>query len=655
MQKLTRILRRPELSSGSSQRFALIALPGCAAVLLAGLTWTNALAQGLPGAKALKSGKGFSVSEYYKPQETQMKSMLEGARFQLLPGGQIQLTEGKRQTFRETGELDTVMEAPICIYDQAAGLLSSTNTVQMRAADGRFAIFGTGFVWRQTNSTLNISSAVHTQVRGNLVVPSAASNPQPPTGDAQSATEIFSERLDYATPTGLAIYRDAVRVLATNLTLLSDLLTVKLPRDQQPLEDIVAENNVQLEYLLREDADATRLQATAQRAVYAVQSGRITLTGAPAWRAGLREGRGDQLLLDRSNQVFQSVGQAWLKLQGQSLPTPGAMPSRAPAAAGRTNGRQSLEISSDRYEIRTNLAVFHDGVKVIDLQDNRPHGSLVCRELTATFAGTNQLQQLVAEGEVVIEQPEGRFTGDRAVYTAATGLLELTGHPTWQAGLRSGRGDRVTIRYLRQEMDVSGHAYLRLPTDELGQAAGAGMTTASTAPKSKNATGSRTNEFAEVFSDAYTLSILAQTGDFRGGVYATHPQLNYACEHLTVHFPQGDNAVRGMEASQAVSFDLVDEKQQKVHGIGDQASYSYSVLGKVTNDVLRLTGNPAVLMMLTKTNNLEITNGTLRNNLIILDRAKNKLMAPGGAWSLRGVAPSVDTNLYRLPDRRKSK
>jgi len=377
-----------------------------------------------------------------------------------------------------------------------------------------------------------------------------------------------------------------------------------------------------------------------------VQSGLMTLTGTPTWHAGQREGRGDQLVLDRSNQVFQAIGQAWLKLPGQSLPTP----STTTAPGDRKTMQQSMEIFSDRYEIRTNLAVFRNGVKVIDQQDGRARGSLVCRTLTATFTGTNQLQGLVAEGEVVIEQPEGRFTGDRAVYAVASGRLELTERPTWQAGLRSGRGDRLTVHYLRQEMEVSGHAYLRWPADELGQAAGAGMATRS-APKPTAATDNHTNQFAEVFSDSYTLS--SQTATFRGGVYFTHPQLNYSCENLTMRFPQDGKPEQGMEATQAVSFDLVDEKEQKVHGTGDQAVYSYSVVGKVTNDVLRLTGNPAVLMMLSKTNNLEMTNGTLRNHLIILDRANNKLIAPGGAWSLRGVAPSVDTNLYRLPDRRK--
>jgi len=64
-----------------------------------------------------------------------------------------------------------------------------------------------------------------------------------------------------------------------------------------------------------------------------------------------------------------------------------------------------------------------------------------CGTLTAAFSGTNELQQLVAETQVILEQDTNRFTAGKAVYTGADGMVELTGNPSWRSGLREGKGD----------------------------------------------------------------------------------------------------------------------------------------------------------------------------------------------------------------------
>src|SRR2546425_324078 len=85
-----------------------------------------------------------------------------------------------------------------------------------------------------------------------------------------------------------------------------------------------------------------------------------------------------------------------------------------------------VEIQSDNYELRTNSAVFRNHVRAEERADEQLRGRLDCGLMTVTFSGTNELQQLVAENDVVIEQGDLRFTGGKAVYSGDPGLLELT-------------------------------------------------------------------------------------------------------------------------------------------------------------------------------------------------------------------------------------
>jgi lipopolysaccharide export system protein LptA len=575
--------------------------------------------------------KGLKLAEPYgAPHETQIKSLLEAAKARRLADGQYLCKEATLQTFTETGQRELVVRAPECVSDPSGHSANSAGPLKVQTADGKFSLEGEGFLWQQTNSSLIISNRVHTVIQPDLLEPSTKSplTNAPATGQG---IEIFSQQFEYAKNSGLGIYRDNVQVVGTNFGLASEKLTVELPMTERRLQSLTAEKDVSVDY-----TNVTGIHATAQRAVYSADTGLIHLTDHPTWRADRREGRGDELVIDRTNRIFQAIGNAWLKMptEGKSnfgiFSTSNAPPSN-PAAA--TN--QFIEILADRYEIRTNAARFWEHVVVKQWAGEELRGKMSCVRMMATFSGSNELQNLVAETNVVIEDQDKRLTGGKAVYASTNAWLELTQNPRWKAGEREGRGELVRVNTQHEEMVVSGHAYLRLPANELGQSM---SLEAPNAPR-KPAVKSAGTQFGEIFCEDYSLTPALAV--FRGGVHAKHPQGDWVCDQLKIRSLPANGRV--LFADRGVTFTFINEKGEKLEGRGDHVVYTNNITPAFTNDIMYLRGSPARLVM---------TNTLIINTNIILDRASGTLSAPGGEYKITGTTKGPDTNMFKLPKKR---
>jgi lipopolysaccharide export system protein LptA len=310
-----------------------------------------------------------------------------------------------------------------------------------------------------------------------------------------------------------------------------------------------------------------------------------------------------------------------------------------------TNG--FVEIVSDRYVVMTNLAVFQNKVQVTETEDQQPKGGMSCSLLTVRFVGTNQLENMLAETNVVIEQRENdttnQFVAARAFYTASNNIMELTGAPAWHAGLREGKADLLLVNLQKNTLDARSNAWMRLPASELGESLPGSAS--KTAPATATA---KTNEFADVYSHEYTVS--PDSAFFHDEVRILHPSMKWTCEEVSVAFPAGGatNAIPQNAAAQKkislvadrrVAFVLTDPSSgRKVNGTCDTAYYDYVASAKGTNDVLRLTGNPI----------LTTTNGTVKNKIIILDNTSKKLIAPG-KYVIYGTVAGGRTNAFSLP------
>jgi len=356
------------------------------------------------------------------------------------------------------------------------------------------------------------------------------------------------------------------------------------------------------------------------------------MTGQPTWRMEQREGSGDELVFDRTNRVFRATGHGRLKMAAQSMGTSGFLSQPGSAATNLPPATNHfVEILCDNYELRTNLAIFRREVRVSDRLGDQLQGEMTCALMTLTISGTNELQKMVAEHQVIIRQEDNQFTADNAEYTGTNGLLDLTGSPAWRAGLREGKGDFMRVNLAREEMLVRGNAVMRLPAAELGQSA----FTALGKPK-QGESKATTNEFAEIHSRQYFLA--PESALFEGGVRIEHPQMKCACEEITLLSPpELGKTGRMMIAEPAVVFDITDDQGRSFHGTGDKAVYTHRVTATLTNDIMVLTGRPAML---------EATNLVGRNNVITLDLASHKLMAPG-KYTLWGTAPAVATTTLR--------
>jgi lipopolysaccharide export system protein LptA len=376
---------------------------------------------------------------------------------------------------------------------------------------------------------------------------------------------------------------------------------------------ITATNDVAVDY--------GGILAFGQRAVYTADNGLVRVTGQPSWRADLRRGRGEELVIDRTNHIFQTLGHAWLRMPGQSAGSGGFLPQTGnPSASPAETTNRFVEIACDNYEFHTNWAVFRQQVHVSEKLDEQERGTLTCGIMTAQFTGTNQLQSLVAQEQVVIQEETNRFTGGKAVYTATNGVMVMTDKPTWHSGLREGKGEHLQVNFHENELLVQSNATMHLPANELGQAAALPSTTPKT--NASPAAAKPAEQFADVFCDNYTLGPAGAT--FRGGVYTTHPQFNWACEQLNVSLPPAGETSKTVVAERGVSFDVRDEKDRTAHGTGQQAIYTYKVSGKTTNDLVELHGNPATMRIID-------SNGTNNavNSVIIWDRARNTVAIPG--------------------------
>jgi len=586
------------------------------------------LAVGAHGQAVL--GKNFNAVEYYKPpHDAQMKSLVQGASGERQPDGHsLLVNELKLQTFREDNERELLVEAPQCVYDEKEHFASSPGRLRAQSGKGELSIEGEGFLWQQTNSSLIISNQVHTVVRPDLLEsPAAGERTNLPLNQLRNL-EIYSDQFTYSAESGLGIYSGHVRVAGTNLSLVGGQLTIVVPIAERQLQSITAEHDVKVDY--------EGVSATGDRVRYEAAADQVQIIGQPerqpSWRAGEREGRADDLLIDRTNKVFRATGHAFLKMPAKGQAGSGFLPGkRSPPETSPGKGEQTVEINCASYEIRTNYAVFHDAVQVTQHAGEATQGTLTCDTLTASFSGTNELQNIIAENHVILERETSRFTADRAVFEGAEGLLNLTGKPAWRSGLREGSGETIRVNPEKEEMKVSGDAAMRLPAEQIASPSAlsfgkSAVTNAAAAPQ----------QFAQITSHEYTLT--PETALFKGKVRAEHPQMSWQCETITAQFSSAARAGR-VTAEQDVVFDLSEEK---VHGTSDKAVYTFGVTGNVTNDFVVLTGNP---MLVT-------TNGVFQNsnNVIIMDLAHKTLVAPG-KFRIIGTNNASGTDLLQVPKK----
>ncbi len=110
-------------------------------------------------------------------------------------------------------------------------------------------------------------------------------------------------------------------------------------------------------------------------------------------------------------------------------------------AEGVTNAIKTV-ITSDSlmFDYGRSTCIFDGNVVVDD-----PRVKLECNKLYLFFDATNNVDSIVATESVKVWQGDKRGLCDKAVYTAKTGAIVMTGKPKLQMGNSMMRGDEIKI------------------------------------------------------------------------------------------------------------------------------------------------------------------------------------------------------------------
>ena len=265
--------------------------------------------------------KDFSLPEYFSPpNENRIRAMLRGAEAELRPNMTIVIYQLYAETFRETGERELEIKAPVCHYDSANRLAYSDEALETKTGDGRLVVHGKGFLWRRDDAILIISNDVHCilkTISARTVAPAAAAamggllsicgqTNQPSQAESalsqRPATEIFADHAEFDLKSNEARYSGNVRVVNPVLNVRCDRLTARLPADAGHIESIIAEQNVEFDAV---DGRGKRIRGTSQKAVYTwkvtdnITNELVELTGNPVLNTDQGTLAGDVIVFDR--------------------------------------------------------------------------------------------------------------------------------------------------------------------------------------------------------------------------------------------------------------------------------------------------------------------------------------------------------------------
>jgi lipopolysaccharide export system protein LptA len=277
---------------------------------------------------------------------------------------------------------------------------------------------------------VNGGASLKLPVSGSGFIPQRADAVET-TAEANRFVTLTAER--YELQTNRASFTGGVRVVERAGEQVRASLTCGSLRStfgaSNQVQDFIAEQHVVLEQ------DERRL--TGQRMNYDGAKGVAQLTGQPTWRDGERSGAGEVLLANLAGDQFIARGGASLNMPGanddQLLGALAIRPDSSRDGSAKTNDAAPatpVKITCEEYELSPERTVFRGDVRVDDAQMQ-----LTCDLLTVRLApgGTNVLD-IVADRNVVMSLVEtnGQLTTAtcaRAVYTAATGQIELSSQP----------------------------------------------------------------------------------------------------------------------------------------------------------------------------------------------------------------------------------
>ena len=609
--------------------------------------------------------------------------------------GDTELIQGLQLVlFNSEGQSNLVVTTPQCVFDLRNKVVLSTDALQARSVSGELSLEGEGFECRLTDERLVVSNRVHAIIRKEwlnappqITPPSAANSvpASPQTNSPASATRqlhIFSDRLRYQT--NLALFEENVRADDPQGRLTAGLLTVEFTQPDQRFGNMFAEHNVVI--------DSEGLHATGQRANYLVTNNVVELSGDPTWRLGGYDGRADELMVNRRTREFHAARNVAMRLPAGALGTNGFIwAETAPPTNSVTAQKQPIEVNADDFVFRpdvtdTNL---NDAVLRGQVRVGAEKGNLSCELMTIkSSTGQNRTESAVAERQVVMEQGNNRVTGEKAVYTAANDIMEVTGAPAWKMGQREGTAAVLAFDLKNRAYRATRNVQMRFPAGSFGPSpwlspkpAGHTNTLAVAAPTGELTSRDTASILIAPNRSGAPIQISADEFEFapdpantnrnlvtyQGHVLITDPgRMRLSCESFTGKMPAGANQMESAVAERSVELEI-HESRRDGRACGDRAVYTASN-GEVVvtsddrvkiefrdpriegngqgstavysgeTDVMELAGNPV----------LTTQYGQTWGDVVIVDHANTTLKATG-QWKLELKAEALNKATKSAP------
>lgn len=138
-----------------------------------------------------------------------------------------------------------------------------------------------------------------------------------------------------------------------------------------------------------------------------------------------------------------------------------------PGRQAASDPNRDIIIDADQfeYEARLNVATYSGHVRV-----NDPQMEMQCDFLKVKLPPSGgTVQEILAEGHVVLlnKQDQTRATGAKAVYAAATDLVELTGNPVLETLQGVLTGDVVVFDRAKDRLQARGNVKMKLKPELL--------------------------------------------------------------------------------------------------------------------------------------------------------------------------------------------
>lgn len=535
------------------------------------LTFTlgTGLAAALWAAQPSKPGKGhefkFVESHDKNTPSSLFKNLVTGSKVEYRTAGLALVTEMRIVNCKEDGSTNLIVKAPECSFQIGPRVVSSPGPLQIETGDGQFLIEGNGFHCQLTNFNLIVSNNVQTTVRRELIQSAglgvntlrsvtASSKTSNAGFGTNQVIRIFSDHLVLDNELNVAIYTGHVRVDDAQISLDCESLTLR-PSTNDTVESIVAERSV----VIFGKQNSSR--AYGDKAVYRFNelAEIVELTGEPArWQDRDRRGQAELLIFDPRSNTLRTERAASITLPRAAVTQPDFFLPKA--GSGKKATTASLAATNQFIEIAADI-------------------------ITIQLPATNRpARSILAQTNVLITSPadNSRATAERATYTDATGILELTGKVVWLADQRVVGGDTLAFDRTNQMFSARGHAYLKLPLATLTGPSLSGLK--SRAPQ-KGPAGPA--QFIEIFSDDfdYQSDLLTFRENVRGNYLAGETVLGkLACGWLTVKLTS--NQVNTIVAQRHVAAEELPVRSADGRAVGKSLNCEFLTIHVTTNGFL---------------------------------------------------------------------